>query len=92
MCFGDRSLNFNFAINSEVLSRLHTVVDLGLKQSYDSFTEQIVKQTSKSQRLIGYIIRNLSNNESRISMYEVCVQPLLEHCKFILCSAHTKDK
>ncbi|KAH9592028.1 hypothetical protein MS3_00004095 [Schistosoma haematobium] len=93
ICFGDTSLNLDLTINGEVLSRLHTVVDLGLRYSEDlSFTEQILKQTSKSQRLIGYITRNLYNTESCILMYKVCVRPLLEYCTFIVSSAHIKDK
>ena len=76
-----------------MLSRLHTVVDLGLRYSDDlSFTEQIMKQTSKSQRLIGFITRNLHNSESRILMYKVCVRPLLEYCAFLLSSTRIKDK
>ncbi|CAH8679512.1 unnamed protein product [Schistosoma haematobium] len=93
ICFGDTSLNLDIIINGEVLSRLHTVVDLGLRYSQDlSFTEQILKQTSKSQRLIGYITRNLCNTESRILMCKVCARPLLEYCTFILSSALIKDK
>ncbi|CAI2727681.1 unnamed protein product [Schistosoma spindalis] len=93
ICFGDTSLNLDLTINGEMLTRLHTVVDLGLRYSQDlSLTEQILKQTSKSQRLVGYIIRNLHNNESRILMYKVCVRPLLEYCTFILSSARIKDK
>ncbi|CAH8660046.1 unnamed protein product [Schistosoma haematobium] len=92
ICFGDTSLNLDITINGEVLSRFHTV-DLGLRYSQDlSFTEHILKQTSKSQRLIGYITRNLYNNESRIPMYKVCARPLLEYCTFILSSARIKDK
>ena len=93
LCFGDTSLNLNLTINGEMLSRLHTVVDLGLRYSDDlSFTEQIMKQTSKSQRLIGFITRNLHNSESRILMYKVCVRPLLEYCAFLLSSTRIKDK
>ncbi|CAI2733302.1 unnamed protein product [Schistosoma spindalis] len=93
ICFGDTSLNLDLTIHGEVLSRLHAVVDLGLRHSQDlSLTEQISKQISKSQRLVGYIIRNLHNNESRILMYKVCVRPLLEYCTFILSSARIKDK
>ncbi|VDP61489.1 unnamed protein product [Schistosoma curassoni] len=33
ICFGDTSINLNITINGEVLSRLHTVVDLGLRYS-----------------------------------------------------------
>ncbi|KAH9587323.1 hypothetical protein MS3_00005104 [Schistosoma haematobium] len=57
-----------------------------------SFAEQILKQTSKSQRLVGYITRDLYNNESPILMYKVCVRPLPEYCTFILSSARIKDK
>ncbi|CAH8291243.1 unnamed protein product, partial [Schistosoma rodhaini] len=93
LCFGDASLNLNLTINGEMLSRLHTVVDLGLRYSdYLSFTEQVMKQTSKSQRLIGFITRNLHNGESRILMYKVCVRPLLEYCAFLLSSTRIKDK
>ncbi|KAH9579084.1 60S ribosomal protein L7 [Schistosoma haematobium] len=93
ICFGNTSLNLDIIINGEVLSRLHTVVDLGLRYSQDlSFTEHILKQTSKTQRLIGYITRNLYNIESRILMYKVCARPLLEYCTFILSSAFIKDK
>ncbi|KAK4474315.1 hypothetical protein MN116_000400, partial [Schistosoma mekongi] len=47
ICFGDKRLNFDLSINGSKLSRLQSVVDLGLRYSYNlSFTEQVNMQTS----------------------------------------------
>ncbi|KAK4474334.1 hypothetical protein MN116_000480, partial [Schistosoma mekongi] len=85
ICFGDERLNFDLSINGSKLSRLQSVVDLGLRYSYNlSFTEQVNMQTFKSHRLLGCILRNFYSNDSRILLYKVCVRPLLVYCTFIL--------
>ncbi|KAH9585566.1 hypothetical protein MS3_00006778 [Schistosoma haematobium] len=53
---------------------------------------KVLEQTSKSQRLIGYITRDLYDNESLTLMHKVCVRPLLEYCTSILSSVCIKDK
>ncbi|KAK4474248.1 hypothetical protein MN116_000209, partial [Schistosoma mekongi] len=86
-------LNFDLSINGSKLSRLQSVVDLGLRYSYNlSFTEQVNMQTSKSHRLLGCILRNFYSNDSRILLYKVCVRPLLEYCTFILSNVSIRDK
>ncbi|KAK4470029.1 hypothetical protein MN116_000061 [Schistosoma mekongi] len=93
ICFGDKRLNFDLSVNGSKLSRLQSVVDLGLRYSYNlSFTEQVNMQTSKSHRLLGCILRNFYSNDSRILLYKVCVRPLLEYCTFILSNVSIRDK
>ncbi|TNN10194.1 putative RNA-directed DNA polymerase from transposon X-element, partial [Schistosoma japonicum] len=93
ICFGDKRLNFDLFINSSKLSMLQSVVDLGLRYSYDlSFTEQVNMQTSQSHRLLGCIIHNFHSNHSHILLYKVCVRPLLEYCTFILSNVSIKSK
>ena len=91
ICFGNISPYLDLTINRKALSKLHTLVDLGRKYSYNSsFTEQVSKLTSMSLHLIGYIIHNLFNSESLILMHKVCVRPLLEYCTFILSDVRIK--
>ncbi|KAK4474270.1 hypothetical protein MN116_000358, partial [Schistosoma mekongi] len=93
ICFGDKRLNFDLSINGSKLSRLQSVVDLGLRYSYNlSFKEQVNMKTSKSHRLLGCILRNFYSNDSRILLYKVCVRPLLEYCNFILSNVSIRDK
>lgn len=54
-------------MNGKVLFKWHRVVDLGTP-TIRSFTEQVSKQTSEFQRLMGCIIRNLFRNDSCILM------------------------
>nr|CAH8851435.1 unnamed protein product [Trichobilharzia regenti] len=68
-------------------------LDLGLIYSQNlSFSEHISNQVSKSRRLIGFLLRNLYRNESRILLYKFCVRPLLDYCSFIFSSTRIEDK
>lgn len=88
ICFDNNPFNLDLIINGKVLSKLHTVVDLGLKHSYNSsFLRQVSKQNSKSQRLLSCIIHNFYNNE-----YKVCISLLLEYCTFIFRNVRIRDK
>lgn len=75
-----------------MLSNLHIVVDLEIMYSYNlSFLEQILKQTSMSQSILGWIVRNLYD-ESRNLMNKARVRLLPEYWMFILNIVRTKDK
>lgn len=75
-----RCLNLNLAIHKHTLKPLNTVRDLGLRYSDSlNFSEHIASQVSKARKLIGFIMINFNNTESRLLLYRKCILPILEY-------------
>ncbi|CAH8460438.1 unnamed protein product [Schistosoma rodhaini] len=75
-----RCLNLNLAIHKYTLKPLNTVRDLGLRYSDSlNFSEHIASQISKARKLIGFIMINFNNTESRLLLYRKCILPILEY-------------
>ncbi|CAH8437845.1 unnamed protein product [Schistosoma bovis] len=75
-----RCLNLNLTVQTHTLKPLNTVRDLGLRYSNSlNFSEHIISQVSKARKLIGLIMINFNNIESRLLLYRKCVLPILEY-------------
>ncbi|CAH8848699.1 unnamed protein product [Trichobilharzia szidati] len=93
ICFGAPSIDIKLTLQSANLTKLQSVVDLGLRYSSNlTFSEQVASQTQKSRMLLGCILRNFHDNEAKLILYKTCVRPLLEYCPFIISSTHTREK
>ncbi|CAH8559648.1 unnamed protein product [Schistosoma haematobium] len=75
-----RCLNLNLTVQTHTLKPLNTVCGLGLRYSNSlNFSEHIISQVSKARKLIGLIMINFNNIESRLLLYRKCVLPILEY-------------
>ncbi|CAH8629360.1 unnamed protein product [Schistosoma intercalatum] len=75
-----RCLNLNLTVHTYTLKPLNTVRDLGLRYSNSlNFSEHIIYQVSKARKLIGLIMINFNNTESRLLLYRKCILPILEY-------------
>ncbi|KAK4474271.1 hypothetical protein MN116_000359, partial [Schistosoma mekongi] len=93
MCVGDPKLEVQLVLSNHKLPKLNTVTDLGIQYSHNiNFSEHISAKLSKSRRLLGFILRNFHQNESRLSLYKICVRPTLEYCSFLFSDLRTSDK
>ncbi|CAH8625506.1 unnamed protein product [Schistosoma guineensis] len=73
-------LNLNLSIHKHTLKPLNTVRDFGLRYSNSpNFSEHIASEVSKARKLIGLIMINFNNIESRLLLYGKCILPILEY-------------
>ncbi|CAI2726366.1 unnamed protein product [Schistosoma spindalis] len=92
LCIGDTSLKIKLTINSNALSRLASVTDLGVHYSQRlNFSEHISAKVSKMRKLLGFILHNFYKNESKILLYKVCVRPIAEYCSFFFSNLRLSD-
>ncbi|CAH8481634.1 unnamed protein product [Schistosoma intercalatum] len=92
LCIGDTSLKMKLTISDHTLPRLASVTDLGVHYSHSlNFSEHITAKASKMRKLLGFILRNFYQNESKILLYKVCVRPIVEYCSFLFSNLRLSD-
>ena len=92
LCIGNTSLKIKLALNKNPLPRLTSVTDLGIHYSDSlNFSEHISTKASQMRRLLGFILRNFFQNETKIILYKACVRPIVEYCSFLFSNLRLSD-
>ncbi|CAH8493423.1 unnamed protein product [Schistosoma haematobium] len=87
-----RCLNLNLTIQKHTLRLLNTVCDLSLRYSNSlNLSEYISLQVSKARKLMGFIMINYNNIESRLLLYRKCVLPILEYGILVYTNCRRND-
>ncbi|CAH8292204.1 unnamed protein product [Schistosoma rodhaini] len=92
LCIGNTSIKLKLALNKNPLLRLTSVTDLGVHYSDSlNFSEHISTKASQTRRLLGFILRNFFQKETKIILYKTCARPIVEYCSFLFSNLRLSD-
>ncbi|KAK4474277.1 hypothetical protein MN116_000365 [Schistosoma mekongi] len=72
---------------------LHTTSDLGIKYSGNlKFMGHASSIISKTRRLTGFLLKNFHTTKAKLTLFKICVRPILQYCSFIFSSMNSIDR
>jgi len=95
MHLGSSNIQFNYAINGQVLQQVDAQSDLGVMIRNDlKASDLCVKSYAKASRVLGMIGRNIryKNPDVMLRLYKSMVRPHVEYCTVAWSPHYIKDK
>ena len=92
MYIGNAEIKATLFLNKSPLHILKSVKDLGIiYNQYLSVSEQVSSVAAKANRSAGFIGRNFSMKETKLTLFKMFVRPKIEYCSYALSLANKAD-
>ncbi|KAK4471072.1 hypothetical protein MN116_000587 [Schistosoma mekongi] len=93
MHIGNHNPQSTFYLNGSKVQILQSTSDLGIKYSGNlKSMEHTSSIISKTRRLTGFLLKNFHTTEAKLTLFKICVRPILEYCSFIFSSMNSIDR